>query len=153
MSVDKEIVISMFLGLRDIFVNNFRQGLIARQKTNGMDHFGIGFSLVLQILGTTVMNVVLLGDARRLRPFSTLVARPRPRQVSKTWLKLFACPHPTVVVSSARCPSPCCRFLGVHGCEETSCCRNLADVGIFSFGQSSHQGKVSTVPLFGGPLP
>ena len=51
-----------FLGLRDPLDNLFGQGFAARQLVAGLDHLGVGFPLILQILGPTVIYVVLFGQ-------------------------------------------------------------------------------------------
>ena len=51
-----------FLGLHDPLDDLFGQGFAARQPVDGLDHVGVGFPLVLQILGPTVIDVVLFGD-------------------------------------------------------------------------------------------
>ena len=39
-----------------------RQGFFARQFVNGLNHLGIGYPLVLQVLHTRIIDVVLLGN-------------------------------------------------------------------------------------------
>ena len=51
-----------FLGLHDPLDNLFGQGFATRQLVDGLDYLGVGFPLILQILGPTVIDVVLFGQ-------------------------------------------------------------------------------------------
>ena len=51
-----------FLGLHDPLDNLFDQGFAAWQLVDGLDHLGVHFPLILQILGPTVIDVVLFGQ-------------------------------------------------------------------------------------------
>ena len=59
---EKRLQFEPFLGLHDRLDDLFGQGFAARQPVDGLDHVGVGFPLVLQILGPTVIDVVLFGD-------------------------------------------------------------------------------------------
>ena len=50
------------LGFHDVLDDEFRGGVTSREGVDGLDHLFIRIPLVLESLGTTVINVVYLGN-------------------------------------------------------------------------------------------
>ena len=57
-------------GLHDFFDNLFRVGLATTKPIDGFNHLTIGCMLVAKILGTRIIDVMLLGN-----PIQTIDAR------------------------------------------------------------------------------
>ena len=50
------------LGFHDVLDDEFGGGVSSREVVDGLDHFSIRCPFILQSLGTTVINVVYLGN-------------------------------------------------------------------------------------------
>jgi len=72
-----------FLGLHDFSHDTFSHCFFPRQLVDGLDHLGIGFPLVLQILGLGIINVVLFGN-----PVKTIDPGVSSLNVSSTWFQV-----------------------------------------------------------------
>jgi len=58
----ESLQLESFLGLHDFSHDTFSHGFFPGQLVNGLHHLGIGFPLVLQILGFGIINIVLFGN-------------------------------------------------------------------------------------------
>ena len=58
----ESLQLESFLGLHDFSHDTFSHGFFPGQFVDGLDHLGIGFPLVLQILGFGIIDIVLFGN-------------------------------------------------------------------------------------------